>query len=111
MSSALILPCDTEHVSDGYHTFMELYDHRTMLWILVLKHYKDQAFKTRLDDNGSSMDGWFIAGLNTEFGQLTYHIPEIYWDYLDVQQLDRNASYDGHNSEDVLNRLAALVEQ
>lgn len=107
----LILPCDVRLVSDGYHTFSELYDHRIMLWILLLKHYKADAFKTLRDHDGASMEGYFIAGLNTEFGQLTYHLPCIYWNHIDAAELPRNEGFDNHNSEDVLSRLAALVEK
>ena len=109
MNSALILPCDTQSVSDGFHTFEELYTHRHMLWMLVLKHYKDSAFKTYRDENGVRMEGYFIAGLNTEYGQLTYHIPDIYWSYLDIPEIPKNEGYDNHTSKDVLDRLSTLI--
>ena len=111
LNNALILPCDIHLVSDGSHTFQELYDHRNMLWILVLKHYKDHAFKTRRDEDGICEEGWFIAGLNTPFGQLTYHLPEVYWKSIDVPELSKNDGFDNHTSKDVLTRLAALVEE
>lgn len=111
MSSTLILPCDPSLVSDGYHTFQELYDHRYMLWILVLKHYQESAFKTYRDNDGVRIDGWFIAGMNTELGQLTYHLPEIYWNYVDAPEIPKNDGFDNHSSKDVLTRLAELTRK
>ena len=110
MNNILTLPCDTSSVSDGHHTFCDLYDHRNMLWLLVLKHYPDIAFKTHRDENDVKEEDYFIAGLNTSFGQLTYHIPDIYWQYLNVKELPKNEDYDNHTPEDVLTRLAALIE-
>ncbi|WP_420588277.1 hypothetical protein [Bacterioplanoides sp.] len=111
MSDTLIISCDTCFVSDGHHTFQELYDHKHLLWILILKLLKDSAFKTYCDAGGVRMDNWFIAGLNTEFGQLTYHLPEIYWNHIKAPALPRNEGYDNHTSEDVLTRLSSLIEQ
>ncbi len=58
------------------------------------------------------MDGWFILGINEARGkQITYHLPNKYWkevsQFADV--LDEAPEFDGHSSEDVLNRLAKLV--
>ena len=111
LDNALILPCDIQLVSDGHHSFRELYDHRHLLWILVLKHYKESAFKTCRDEDGNQLEGWFLAGMNTKFGQLTYHLPEIYWNHLDVPELPKNEGYDNHTSADVLERLAALIDK
>ncbi|MET4695217.1 hypothetical protein V5J35_000855 [Endozoicomonas sp. NE40] len=40
MDNKIILPCDVSQVSDGYHTFAELYDHRCLLWVNVLQSNK-----------------------------------------------------------------------
>ena len=111
MTDSLIIPCDTSLVSDGYHTFQELYDHGNLLWILILKLTEYYVFKTYRDENGVREDGWFIAGMNTEFGQITYHLPEVYWRYVDAPELPRNEGFDNHTSEDVLTRLGELIEK
>lgn len=110
MSTTLILPCDVSQVSDGYHTFAELYDHRCMLFANLALYYEEDAFKTYLDHNGESWDGWFILGINTRWGQITYYLPDSMWDFLEsIPETECNLGYDGHTSQDVLKRLTQLV--
>lgn len=109
MDNKLILPGDVGQVSDGYHTFYELYDHRSLLWINLLNRNHENAFKTRLDDKGVGLTGWFIAGMNTEHGQITYHLRDSFWEYLEVKQKLKNDDYDGHDSHTVLQRLVGLA--
>ena len=109
MDNQITLPCDVGLVSDGYHTFSELYDHRCLLWLNVLQAHKGMAFKTWLNDAGEKLDGWFIAGLDTEHGQITYHLPERLWSLLDVKETEKNEGYDGHTPEETLKRLEMLA--
>ena len=106
----IYLPIDTDEVSDGYHTFKELYDHRNLLWVMVLLQNRNVSFKTHKDDSGHEIENWFIAGINTDYGQLTYHLPNDLWDILDVPEVDYNFDYDGHDSKEVLNRLFSLAK-
>ncbi len=101
----LTLPCETEDVSDGYHSFKELYKHRNMLWLCIINANLESSFKTKLDDKGNCYPGYFIAGLNTDAGQITYHLPNKLWDRCLAETLPSNSDYDGHSSSDVLNRL------
>lgn len=109
MNDKLTLPCEVSQVSDGYHTFSELYDHRCLLWVNVLQLNKNKAFKTWRDDAGEKWDGWFIAGLDTDFGQITYHLAENLWSLLNVKETEKNEGYDGHTSEETLQRLKKLA--
>lgn len=95
-------------LSDGYHTFNELYEFRNVLFIKLVKANKDVAFKTIKNKEGEEWDGWFILGLNTEKGQITFHLPIEYWDECDVKEIERNSEYDGHTSNDVLSRIKSL---
>jgi hypothetical protein len=95
-------------ISDGYHTFDELYEHRHVLFIQVLNANEGISFKTLLNDKKESWDGWFIAGINTPMGQATYHLPIKYWGKIKAQEVEYNSDYDGHNSTDVLYRLQSL---
>ena len=56
--NTLTLPCDSGKVSDGYHSFDDLYDHRNMLWLYIVNSNLEAAFKTKLDDKGESLPGW-----------------------------------------------------
>jgi hypothetical protein len=98
----------TGGISDGYHTFDELYEHRHVLFIQVLNVNEGISFKTLLNHKKEKWDGWFIAGINTPMGQATYHLPIKYWDKVKAKDVEYNHDYDGHNSTDVLYRLQSL---
>jgi len=111
---------DTNLISDGYHTFGELYEHRIVLYIAFCKMYsRDQpnyslkypeVWKSNTHSDGSVWDGWFLLGVDTQSGkQITYHLPMSYWDQCDfATTLDKAPDFDGHTSADVLERLRAL---
>lgn len=106
----IAIECDVGEVSDGYHTFNELYAHRCVLFACLMKSYKSLSWKSRKHDDGSSYEGWFVAGIDLSSGTVTYHLPDSYWDKLNVEELD-NAKYDGHTSIDVLARLTSWLEK
>lgn len=110
-------------VSDGYHTFDELYAHRISLLRLAgigisyavdeYGHYKEDPeplWRSEYHSDGSKSEGWFIAGIFKEAGkQISYHIPMKEWNQFNhFTTLDRAPEWDGHTSDDVLKRLAEL---
>lgn len=93
-------------VSDSYHSFQELYSHRILLFICLMKQNKDVSWKSRVHSDGTSYDGWFIAGMKLTSGDITYHIPDNFWEMTsDIKVLEKSPEWDGHNSEEVLRRL------
>lgn len=94
-------------ISDGFHTFDELYDHRMVLFAVVLKAHQDKAWKSRLHADGTMWDNWFVVGVNTPEGQFTYHYKAEHWDLFDVPELDRAPEWDGHMPSDIT-RLMSL---
>lgn len=105
------IDCEPGQVSDGYHTFDELYEHRCLLFA-ALSFNVPNVFKTRKNDKGEEIPGWFIAGFESPFGQVTYHMPDKYWDVILADYtLDRNDRYDGHTSRDVAERLRKLLDE
>lgn len=101
---------DKGNMSDGYHTFNELYEHRHALFLNLIQSNQGRAFKTLRNQRNEQWDGWFIAGLNTEYGQITYHLPISYWDKTNAKEVYNNADYDGHTSADVVRRLMLLLQ-
>lgn len=107
---------DAGKISDGYHTFDELYDHRITLFI-ALCHWVHQfeeeysrpvsIWRSKKHSDGTSWAGWFIAGIGKEKGEMiTYHIPIYRWHELaGIETLDQAPEYDGHTSVDVLKRI------
>lgn len=81
--------------SDGYHTFNELYDHRHVLFAMILKQHAGAGFRTLRSAEGTAMPGWFIAGLATPFGQVSYHYPLTWWKRLDFLRWPLNRQRPG----------------
>ena len=98
---------DMGKVSDGYHTFDELYEHRMILFSVILNNNKDKAWKSKLHDDGTMFDDYFIVGITTIEGDFTYHYHIDNWDLFNVKELERGHKWDGHESKDIT-RLFSL---
>lgn len=101
---------DTNNISDGCHTFGELYDHRAKLFSIICNQdfIWEKAWKSQLHNDGTMFDGYFIVGINTPKGQATYHYEIKYWDYFHVKELDRAPEWDGHTANEAIERLLSL---
>lgn len=97
-------------LSDGYHTFDELYHHRALLFAsLCLTGFKEKAWKSLLHSDSKKdpmYPGMFIVGVETPFGQATYHYDiDPYWSIFKVKELDHAPEYDGHTPKDAIDRI------
>lgn len=54
-------------ISDGYHTFNELYHHRAILFANICNK-SGKSWKSKKHHDGSMYDGMFIVGINTPDG-------------------------------------------
>jgi hypothetical protein len=116
--NTLIPGCDTNKISDGYHTFGELYDHRIEIFIALCKErfmnpsraYLHGVWRSKAHSDGSVWEGWFILGIGEDNGeQITYHLPISRWDDCGfAETLGKSPEWDGHTSNDVLQRLQQL---
>ncbi len=109
---------DTNTVSDGYHTFGELYEHRCLLFVALMQAYPEFAWRSWKNSDGTEMSGWFVAGLELPTGLITYHLPAKLWNLLDDEYILTFENYiktlekgrwDGHTSNDVLERLTKFL--
>ncbi len=97
-------------LSDGYHTFNELYHHRAILFSVICNEHPDISWKSKLHHDGTMFDGMFIVGINTPEGQATYHYDiNPYWDMFRVRELEKAPEWDGHTSEQAIERIAGLT--
>lgn len=106
------MPTPTGQISDGYHTFDELYEHRCLLFLAVMKAHPQLAWRARAHDDGSVQEGWWVAGLNLPTGPISYHLPDRVWPLLDgtaIETRERAPKWDGHTSADVLDRLGRWI--
>ena len=107
--AAIFIPGETGEVSDGYHTFNELYEHRHALFIALSRTRLDLCWRSKLDSSGKGMEGWFLAGMCLPTGDISYHLPDRLWELLDeARTIDHAPKWDGHTSVDVIARLKAL---
>lgn len=100
---------ETGLISDGYHTFDELYFHRMILFAVICNTYKDRAWKSKLHDDGTMYENYFIVGLTTPKGDYSYHYHMEYWKHFeDIKELDKAPKWDGHKPSDIT-RLLSLI--
>lgn len=96
-------------VSDGYHTFNELYRHRSALFVTLVRKFPEISWFSKLHQDGTMFDGMFIVGMELPTGQITYHLNvDPYFEMLRATQaleLEHSLTWDGHTSDDVMIRL------
>lgn len=107
---------------DGYHTFDELYEHRHRLFIALVQtlNYpgifkvpdRFKAWRAFRNSNGDAFEGHFLLGIGKEKGeQISYHLPLSYWEEVDfAETAEYGPVWDGHTSDDVLDRLKILMK-
>ncbi len=97
------------NLSDGYHTFNELYHHRAVLFAVICNSMPNKAWKSKFHDTGDMYDGMFIVGIETPEGQATYHYDiNPYWDMFKVKELEKAPRWDGHAPKDAIDRIEKL---
>ena len=99
-------------LSDGYHTFNELYEQRMYLFATIVNQNKELAWKSLKHEDGKlCFDGdWFIVGIDTPRGSYTYHYENKYWNLFDCLELEVAKHWDGHTDKDV-SRLLSLPSE
>ena len=105
---------DDMQVSDGYHTFQELYEFRMAYnaalfneWALNGK-YDVHKSKKHHDGEGCFGGGWFIVVATLPAGDISNHYEMKDWDLFHCDEWKTAKKWDGHDSKDVINRLKAL---
>jgi hypothetical protein len=93
-------------ISDGYHTFNELYDHRAILFSALCNQNAHKAWKARKHDDGTMYKDMFIVGIETPTGQATYHYDiNPYWELFKVKELESAPKWDGHTPSEAIERI------
>ena len=109
----------TDNISDWYHTFWELYKHRIHLFIALCKIIEqknilinkelNKIIKSKLHSDWTWFEWWFIIQIETKIWQISYHLPNEYWDECDfIDTVDKANEWDWHTSDDVLERLLLI---
>lgn len=91
-------------ISDGYHTFNELYAHRMQLFAYICHANQSHAWKSKHHhpEDGPMYKDYFVVGIDTPEGQFSYHYHLDHWDFFDqVKELKHAPKFDGHTSNHV----------
>lgn len=104
-------------LSDGYHTFNELYEFRKVYNAALFNEWakfdipKYNVHKSIRHSDGEYCfgGGWFIVVAELPSGQISNHYEIKDWDLFKIPAKDKALiEFDGHTANDVLNRLKAL---
>lgn len=128
-------------ISDGYHTFNELYEFRKIYnaflfnewakqvteikeWAkddkgrlyakVVSKKCKYDVHKSICHNNGELCfgGGWFVVVAVLPSGQITNHYKMEDWDLFKIPEVEKaKYEFDGHTSKDVLERMLNLINE
>jgi len=106
---------DTGNVSDGYHTFNELYEFRKIYNAALFNQWAKDALydvhkSTKHFDGKDCFDGgWFIVVAMLPSGQISNHYEMKDWDLFKIPSYDKaKYKFDGHAGKDVILRLKEL---
>ena len=91
-------------VSDGYHSFGDLYNHREVLTAALLNKLPF-TWKSKVHEDGTMFDGMFIVGACTPYGHITYHYNLEHWGDFKVPVIPHAPKFDGHSPDDVIKRI------
>ena len=121
---------DIGDLSDGYHTFNELYEFRKVYNAALFNEWankndepinyekegwenppKYNVHKSWRHSDGELCfgGGWFIVSAMLPTGLISNHYKAEDWDLFKIPEVEKALyEFDGHTSEDVLNRLKKL---
>lgn len=110
-------PGDMGEVSDGYHTFNELYRYRMLynaaFFNLLARNGQVEVCKSRRHSDGEKCfgsDDWFIVMAILPTGQVSNHYESKYWDLFDVPERETAFEYDGHTPNEAADRIEKYLK-
>lgn len=117
MKAADLVPegFEVENLSDGYHTYLELYEFRKVYnaalfneWALQGK-YEVHKSETHYEGDACFGGGWFIVVAVLPTGQISNHYELKDWELFKVPAYSKaRFEFDGHDGADVLERLKGV---
>lgn len=102
---------DKGNISDGYHTFNELYEYRLLYNASMFNELAKQGLydvhKSKRHSDGEECfgGGWFIVQAQLPTGQISNHYEMKDWDLFQIPEKEKANIWDGHTPQDVAKRL------
>ena len=107
---------DKGNISDGYHTFNELYEYRLLYNASMFNELAKQGLydvhKSKKHSDGTTPFGdenWFIVQAELPTGQISNHYEMKDWDLFQIPEKERANTWDGHTPQDVYERLVKYL--
>ena len=104
-------------ISDGYHTFNELYRYRMLynaaFFNALAKDGSIKMCKSRKHSDGEKCfgsDDWFIVMAILPTGQISNHYESKYWDLFNIPESEIAFEYDGHTPNDAADRIERYLK-
>lgn len=110
-----VIDDDLGEVSDGYHTFNELYEFRKLYNACLFNSwFKQDLYKVHKSTRHSDGElcfggGWFIVMASTPAGQISNHYEMKDWLLFSCPVYSRADEWDGHTTKDVVTTLKQLA--
>lgn len=105
-----------ENVSDGYHTFGELYRYRMLYNAAFFNQLAKEGIikicKSHKHFDGEECfgGGWFIVMAELPTGQISNHYENQYWNLFNVPEQEKGFKWDGHSPNDAADRIEAYLK-
>lgn len=103
-----------EQLSDGFHTFDDLYAQRRALVAALAASRPGISWRSRRHHPGSDpmFDGHFIVGVDTPAGLVSYHFELEHWDdFRGVAEVEHAPMWDGASPTTGVHRLLLWARQ
>lgn len=108
---------DIGEISDGYHTFNELYRYRMLynaaFFNALAKEGSIKMCKSRKHSDGEKCfgsDDWFIVMAILPTGQISNHYESKYWDLFNIPERGIAFEYDGHTPNEAADRIEEYLK-
>ena len=102
-------------ISDGYHTFNELYRYRMLynaaFFNELAKNDAIRVVKSKRHHDGEECfgGGWFIVMAELPTGQISNHYERKDWDYFKCEEVGVAPEWDWHTPEEAARRLEDFI--
>ena len=107
---------DKGEVSDGYHTFNELYEYRLLYNASMFNELAKQGLydvhKSKRHSDGEIPFGdsnWFIVMAELPTGQISNHYEMKDWNLFQIPEKEKANVWDGHTPKDVAERIRKFL--
>ena len=106
---------DTGQISDGYHTFDELYRYRMIYHAWAIKAWQQAGWpvvKSHRHHDGDLCfgGGWFIVSAQLPSGQVSNHYEDKYWDLFNCPEVEMAPEWDGHTPQQAADRIERALK-